>query len=141
VVVPIALAVTFSLTTGTKLVALSAWFIWVLLIVAFLMTIEMARDSLARQVQLGTLDERALQGLLYDYEKPKPHRSHTASTTAEKPGNSKDSRGSAHGESKGGAEHPDRDRSGPGALDGLESLAKALGRPLLHNDHKGKHTT
>ncbi|MEE8738101.1 MAG: YhgE/Pip domain-containing protein [Bifidobacterium sp.] len=141
VVVPIALAVTFSLTTGTKLVALSAWFIWVLLIVAFLMTIEMARDSLARQVQLGTLDERALQGLLYDYEKPKPHRSHTASTTAEKPGNSKDSRGSAQGEGKGGAEHPDRDRSGPGALDGLESLAKALGRPLLHNDHKGKHTT
>lgn len=63
-VVPIILAVTFSLTTNTKLEALLAWVIWLLLIIGFLLTIEFMRDNLRRQRELGNLDDIAIRDAL-----------------------------------------------------------------------------
>ena len=60
-VVPIILAVTFSLTTDAKLAMLGAWTVWVLLIIAFLMGIELMRDHLRRQVELGNLDDEEIR--------------------------------------------------------------------------------
>lgn len=68
-VVPIALAVTFSLTTNTKLEALLAWIIWVLLIIGFLLAIEFMRDSLRRQRELGNLDDIQIRDALAAHER------------------------------------------------------------------------
>ena len=68
-VVPIVLAVTFSLTTNTKLEALLAWIIWVLLIIGFLLTIEFMRDSLRRQRELGNLDDIQIRNALAAHER------------------------------------------------------------------------
>ena len=68
-VVPIVLAVTFSLTTNTKLEALLAWIIWVLLIIGFLLTIEFMRDSLRRQRELGNLDDIQIRDALAAHER------------------------------------------------------------------------
>lgn len=68
-VVPIVLAVTFSLTTNTKLEALLAWIIWVLLIIGFLLTIEFIRDSLRRQRELGNLDDIQIRDALAVHER------------------------------------------------------------------------
>lgn len=68
-VVPIVLAVTFSLTTNTKLEALLAWIIWVLLIIGFLLTIEFMRDSLRRQRELGNLDDIQIRNALAVHER------------------------------------------------------------------------
>ena len=68
-VVPIVLAVTFSLTTNTKLEALLAWIIWVLLIIGFLLTIEFMRDSLRRQRELGNLDDIQIRDALATHER------------------------------------------------------------------------
>ena len=67
--VPIVLAVTFSLTTNTKLEALLAWIIWVLLIIGFLLTIEFMRDSLRRQRELGNLDDIQIRDALATHER------------------------------------------------------------------------
>ena len=67
IVVPIAFVLTFSLTTGTKLIALAAWVILVLLAIAFLMTIEMMRGSVQRQLELGNKQPDELHQLLNEY--------------------------------------------------------------------------
>ncbi|MCI1223668.1 MAG: YhgE/Pip domain-containing protein [Bifidobacterium subtile] len=72
-VVPLVLAVTFSLTTGTKLVALAAWLIYLLLIVQFLMAIELMRDSLERQLRLGTLSDERVRGIVREYAASRWH--------------------------------------------------------------------
>ena len=64
ILVPIVLSVVFSLTTNTKLIMLGTWTVWVLLIIAFLMTIELIRDSLERQVALGELDDETIRAQL-----------------------------------------------------------------------------
>ncbi|KFI65270.1 YhgE/Pip domain-containing protein [Bifidobacterium cuniculi] len=64
IVVPAALAITFSLTDGTKLVALATWIVWILAIILFLMVVEYIRDSLRRQAQLGTLTDDSLREML-----------------------------------------------------------------------------
>ena len=61
ILVPAILVIVFSLTTGTKLLSLAAWFVWILLIIGFLMAIELMRDSIDRQVRLGTLDDEAIR--------------------------------------------------------------------------------
>lgn len=63
-VVPAVLAITFSLTTGTMLIALAAWFVWFFVIVTVLMTLEMTRDSIERQVRLGTLSDESIREIL-----------------------------------------------------------------------------
>ena len=60
-VVPVVLAGTFSLTTDAKLAMLGAWTVWVLLIIAFLMGIELVRAHLRRQVELGNLDDEEIR--------------------------------------------------------------------------------
>lgn len=68
-VVPAVLTVTFSLTTNTKLEALGAWTVWVLLVIAFLLTIEYLRDRMRRQAALGNLDDEAIRGALAQRER------------------------------------------------------------------------
>lgn len=68
-VVPAILVVTFSLTPNTKLEAMLAWLIWVLLIIAFLITIEYVRDSLRRQTELGNLDDEAIRSYIHGIER------------------------------------------------------------------------
>lgn len=77
IIVPIALAITFSLTNGTKLVALATWMVFLLIVIVFLMSIEMMRDSIARQVRLGTLSDDALRTMLVEHSL----RRHRQSTT------------------------------------------------------------
>lgn len=64
ILVPTALSITFSLTNNTKLIMLGTWTVCVLLIIAFLMTIELMRDSLERQVALGKLDDETIRAQL-----------------------------------------------------------------------------
>ena len=71
---PTILATVFSLTNGTKLVALATWIIWVLLIIGFLMVIEYMRDSMRRQVELGSLSDEAIQGMLMERQKARIRR-------------------------------------------------------------------
>lgn len=68
-VVPLALVVTFSLTTDTKLEALAAWTVWVLIVIAFLLMLEYARDSVRRQVELGTLSDETIQEAISQRER------------------------------------------------------------------------
>ncbi|RBP99033.1 YhgE/Pip domain-containing protein [Bifidobacterium xylocopae] len=71
IAVPAILAVTFSFTSGTMVTALAAWIIWILIIIAFLMTIEMMRDSVVRQIRLGTLSDQDIRGMVYGYDRPR----------------------------------------------------------------------
>ncbi|MDF7663203.1 YhgE/Pip domain-containing protein [Bifidobacterium sp. ESL0763] len=66
IAVPVAMGVIFSLTNGTRVVALAAWLIWFLATIIFLVAVEAIRDSLARQVQLGNLDDDAVRTLLHE---------------------------------------------------------------------------
>ncbi|OZG69486.1 YhgE/Pip domain-containing protein [Bifidobacterium eulemuris] len=63
-VVPGILAITFSLTTGAKLVVLGTWAVWVLIIILFLMIIEFMHDSMRRQVALGNLSDDEIRATL-----------------------------------------------------------------------------
>lgn len=69
IVVPVILAVTFSLTPNTKLEALLAWIIWILLIIAFLIAIEFMNDNLRRQMELGNLDDEAIRAYIHERER------------------------------------------------------------------------
>lgn len=84
IIVPAILAVTFSLTTSSMVVALSAWVIWVLVIIAFLMAIEMMRDSMLREVRLGALSEETIRGIVLEYDKPRHRRFYKHETRAQK---------------------------------------------------------
>ena len=69
IVVPVILAVTFSLTPNTKLEALLAWIIWILLIIAFLIAIEFMNDNLRRQMELGNLDDETIRAYIHERER------------------------------------------------------------------------
>ena len=69
IVVPVILAVTFSLTPNTKLEALLAWLIWILIIMAFLIAIEYMNDNLRRQMELGNLDDDAIRAYIHERER------------------------------------------------------------------------
>ncbi|MCO6559040.1 MAG: YhgE/Pip domain-containing protein [Bifidobacterium sp.] len=71
IAIPAAMAITFSLTTGTKVIALAAWVIWFLVTIVFLVGVELIRDSLARQVRLGNLEDDAVRTLLYERQRPR----------------------------------------------------------------------
>ncbi|WEV65889.1 YhgE/Pip domain-containing protein [Bifidobacterium sp. ESL0764] len=71
IAIPAAMAITFSLTTGTKVIALAAWVIWFLATIIFLVVVESIRDSLARQVRLGNLEDDAVRSLLYERQRPR----------------------------------------------------------------------
>lgn len=66
IVVPVALAIVFSVVPdGQKVAALAAWCIWLLLIIAFLMIVEYIRDSLNRQVAMSGLSSDVIVASLY----------------------------------------------------------------------------
>lgn len=95
-VVPIAFFITFSFTDSSKLFALAAWVVWLLLMVGFLMTVELIRDSLRRQAELGTLSDDSLRTVIMNGGRLSPseqtairdaastpvHARHAAQTTA-----------------------------------------------------------
>ena len=64
IIVPAILAVVFSLTTGTKLLSLAVWVLWILIIIGFLMSIELMRDSIDRQIRLGSLSDDAIRNAI-----------------------------------------------------------------------------
>lgn len=64
IVVPAVLAVAFSLASDAKVAALAAWIVWLVLIIGYLMALEITRDSIERQVALGTLSDEAILGLV-----------------------------------------------------------------------------
>ncbi|OZG49222.1 YhgE/Pip domain-containing protein [Bombiscardovia coagulans] len=87
ILVPAILAITFSYTSATMVNALAAWVIWVLIIIAFLMTIEMTRDRIIRQIRLGNLDDQTIHDMLPSYDSPRRQRKIQAreNTTATAP--------------------------------------------------------
>ncbi|TPF84166.1 membrane protein [Bifidobacterium sp. UTCIF-36] len=64
-VVPAALIIIFSLTTGEKIVVMATWLAWVLIIIGFLMVVEYMRDSIRRQTELGNLSDESIRSMLY----------------------------------------------------------------------------
>ena len=78
--VPAILIVVFAFTANTQLVALATWVAWILLIIGFLMVIEMMRDSIRRQVVLGTLDDETIRRSLAERSHLKKHRRHGVKT-------------------------------------------------------------
>lgn len=64
IVVPAVLVITLSLTTGSKVTALAVWMAWLVAIIGFLMLIEMARDSIERQLSLGEMGDKAVVSIL-----------------------------------------------------------------------------
>ena len=73
IIVPLIFIFTFSFTTGTKVVALAAWVIWVLATIAVLMTIEMLRGRLERHMQLSEKSDDEIRQLLHDYGSQRIH--------------------------------------------------------------------
>lgn len=88
--VPAVLAVTFSFVAGAndassigvKLAALATWIVWILLIIGFLMTIELMRDSFERQTRLGTLSDDAIRDMLYRRKRSHKRPAHTTAATS-----------------------------------------------------------
>ncbi|WEV72363.1 YhgE/Pip domain-containing protein [Bifidobacterium sp. ESL0790] len=70
IAVPLVMGVILSLTNGTRVIALAAWLSWFLITIIFLVAVEAIRDSLARQVRLGNLDDEAVRTLLYEDHRP-----------------------------------------------------------------------
>lgn len=96
ILVPAILVIVFSLTTGTKLLSLAVWVVWILLIIGFLMAIELMRDSIERQIRLGSLSDDAIRGAITqshsawawawarhpDNRRPASHPAHAAGSPA-----------------------------------------------------------
>lgn len=65
IVVPTVATVAFSLAESEKVVVLTAWLIWLVLVILFLVVIEHIRDSLDRQILLETLSDEELRSLFF----------------------------------------------------------------------------
>lgn len=65
-IVPVILAAVFSFTNSEKVTVLATWLVWILLIMGFLMVIEYMKDSLNRQVELGSLSDESIQSMLME---------------------------------------------------------------------------
>ncbi len=63
-VIPAALAVLSAVNSDKKVVILALWVIWMLLIIGFLLTIELLRDSIQRQVLLLDVSEEELRTMV-----------------------------------------------------------------------------
>lgn len=64
IVVPVLLTVGLSLTVGEKVVILTAWLIWVVVVIAFLLVVEYIRSGLERKVRLDSMSDDELRGHL-----------------------------------------------------------------------------
>lgn len=63
IVVPVGLAVVFALTPTEKVVLLTAWLVWLVAVLVFLVVVESHRSSFERQLEIGGMDAERLVGL------------------------------------------------------------------------------
>lgn len=64
IVVPVAVTVLFAVTTGEKVAMLTAWLIWLAVVIAFLLAVETVRVNIERKVSLDAMSDEELRGLL-----------------------------------------------------------------------------
>lgn len=63
IVVPVLVTLVFAVTATEKVVMLTAWLVWIALVIAFLVVVEYLRDSLSRQVSLESMSDDEVRTL------------------------------------------------------------------------------
>ncbi len=63
IVVPVIATIVFAITETEKVVMLTGWLVWLVVIIAFLVIVEAVRDSLSRQVCLESMSDDEVRGL------------------------------------------------------------------------------
>ena len=63
IVVPVVATVVFAITETEKVVMLTGWLVWLVIIIAFLVIVEAVRDSLSRQVCLESMSDEEVRAL------------------------------------------------------------------------------
>ncbi|WP_461545645.1 hypothetical protein, partial [Senegalimassilia anaerobia] len=66
IAVPVAVSVVFAVTTTEKVVILTAWLIWLVILIGFLLGLEMVRDNIQRQASIDSMSDDELRGHLAD---------------------------------------------------------------------------
>ncbi len=61
IVVPVVATVVFAITETEKVVMLTGWLVWLVIIIAFLVIVEAVRDSLSRQVCLESMSDEEVR--------------------------------------------------------------------------------
>ena len=63
ILVPVVVTLVFAITETEKVVMLTAWLVWIVAIIAFLVVVEYLRDSLERQVSLEAMSDEEVRSL------------------------------------------------------------------------------
>lgn len=63
ILVPVVVTLAFAITETEKVVMLTAWLVWIVAIIAFLVVVEYLRDSLERQVSLEAMSDEEVRSL------------------------------------------------------------------------------
>ena len=66
IAVPVAITLVFAVTTTEKVVILTAWLTWLVVLIAFLLGLEMVRDNIHRQASIDNMSDDELRGHLAD---------------------------------------------------------------------------
>ena len=66
IAVPVAVSVVFAVTTTEKVVILTAWLTWLVILIGFLLGLEMVRDNIQRQASIDSMSDDELRGHLAD---------------------------------------------------------------------------
>ena len=66
IAVPVVFTLVFTVTTTEKVVTLTAWLIWLVILTGFLLGLEMVRDNIQRQASIDGMSEDELRGHLAD---------------------------------------------------------------------------
>ena len=64
IAVPVAVSVVFAVTTTEKVVILTAWLTWLVILIGFLLGLEMVRDNIQRQASIDSMSDDELRGHL-----------------------------------------------------------------------------
>lgn len=63
ILVPVVVTLVFAITETEKVVMLTAWLVWIVVVIAFLVIVEYLRDSLDRQVSLESMSDEEVRAL------------------------------------------------------------------------------
>ena len=66
IAVPVVFTLVFAVTTTEKVVTLTAWLIWLVILTGFLLGLEMVRDNIQRQASIDNMSDDELRGHLAD---------------------------------------------------------------------------
>lgn len=66
ILVPVAFTAVFAVTTTEKVVTLTAWLIWLVFLIVFLLGMEMVRDNIQRQAYIDSMSDDELREHLAD---------------------------------------------------------------------------